>query len=133
MIRSTVLLSMQLRHPDSLEAVAAVRAAQERYDDHGYVRKLPYRMVLDERMRRFAATIEVVVADRDTWEKMGRPVAGWQEAIGGARRTGLGVWCRDPEAGAQPDVPKGTACHAVDGALAARRCWSWPTRSPLRT
>ena len=117
MIRPTVLLSMQLRHPDSLEAVQMF--AQHRRDTTtmGYVRKLPYRMVLDQRMRRFAETIEVVVANRDTWEKMGRPVAGWREAIGGARRTGLGVWCRDPEAGAQPDVPKGTACHAVDRCL----------------
>ena len=48
---------------------------------------------------------------------MGRPVARWQEAIQSARRTGLGVWCRDPEAGAQPDVPKGTTCHAVDRCL----------------
>ena len=117
MIRSTVLLSMQLRHPDSLEAVQMF--AQHRRDTTtmGYVAKLPYRMVLEQRMRRFAETIEVVVADRDAWEKMGRRVAGWQEAIGGARRTGLGVWCRDPEAGAQPDVPKGTACHAVNRCL----------------
>ena len=117
MIRSTVLLSMQLRHPDSLEAVQMF--AQHRRDTTtmGYVAKLPYRMVLEQRMRRFAEMIEVVVADRDAWEKMGRPVAGWREAIGDARRTGLGVWCRDPEAGAQPDVPKGTACHAVDRCL----------------
>ena len=117
MIRSTVLLSMQLRHPDSLEAVQMF--AQHRSDTTtmGYVRKLPYRMVLEQRMRRFAETIEVVVANRDTWEKMGRPDAAWREAIGGARRTGLGVWCQDPEAGAQPDVPKGTACHAVDRCL----------------
>ena len=117
MIRSTVLLSMQLRHPDSLEAVQMF--AQHRSDTTtmGYVAKLPYRMVLEQRMRRFAEMIEVVVADRDAWEKMGRPVAGWREAIGDARRTGLGVWCRDPEAGAQPDVPKGTACHAVDRCL----------------
>ena len=117
MIRSTVLLSMQLRHPDSLEAVQMF--AQHRRDTTtmGYVAKLPYRMVLEERMRRFAETIEVMVADRDTWEQMGRPVAAWREAIGAARRTGLGVWCRDPEAGAQPDVPKGTACHTVDRCL----------------
>ena len=117
MIRSTVLLSMQLRHPDSLEAVQMF--AQHRHDTTtmGYVAKLPHRMVLEQRMRRFAETFEVVVADRDAWEKMGRPVAAWRDAIGGARRTGLGVWCRDPEAGAQPDVPKGTACHAVDRCL----------------
>ena len=117
MIRPTVLLSMQLRHPDSYEAVQMF--AQHRSDTTtmGYVRKLPYRIILEQRMRRFAETLEVVAANRDAWEKMGRPVAGWLEAIDRARRTGLGVWCQDPEAGAQPDVPKGTACHAVDRCL----------------
>ena len=56
MIRSTVLLSMQLRHPDSLEAVQMF--AQHRSDTTtmGYVRKLPYRMILEQRMRQFAET-----------------------------------------------------------------------------
>ena len=117
MIRSTVLLSMQLRHPDSLEAVQMF--AQHRHDTTtmGYVAKLPYRMILEQRMREFAEGFEVLVADGDAWEKMGRPAEARAEAIGAARRTGLGVWCRDPEAGAQPDVPKGTACHAVDRCL----------------
>ena len=121
MIRPTVLLSMQLRHPDSLEAVQMF--AQHRHDTTtmGYVAKLPYRMVLEQRMRGFAETIEVVLGDQDAWEKMGRPVARWREALDGARRTGLGVWCRDPEAGAQPDVPKGTVCHEVDRCLACSK------------
>ena len=117
MIRSTVLLSMQLRHPDSLEAVQMFAQHKRDTTTMGYVAKLPYRMILEDRMRRFTEKFEVVVADREAWETMGRPVAGWWEAIGGARRTGLGVWCQDPEAGAQPDVPKGTACPAVDRCL----------------
>ncbi|MYD94732.1 MAG: hypothetical protein F4Y02_13815 [Chloroflexi bacterium] len=117
MVRPTVLLSMQLHHPESLEA--AQMLAQHRSDTTtmGYVARLPYRMILDQRMRRYAETLEVLVADPDTWEQMGRPAAGWREAMDRARRTGLGVWCRDPEAGAQPDVPRGTACHAVDRCL----------------
>ena len=132
MIRSTVLLSMQLRHPDSLEAVQMF--AQHRRDSTtmGYVAKLPYRMVLEQRMRRFAETIEVVVADRDAWEKMGRSVAAWREAIGAARRTGLGVWCRDPKPGRSPTFPRGPPATRWTGASAARRSWSWPTRSLLR-
>ena len=117
MVRSTVLLSRQLRHPDSLEAVQMFAQHERDTTTMGYVRKLPYRMILEQRMRQFAEKFEVAAADRDTWEKMGRPGAGWREAIGRARRTGLGVWCQDPEAGAQPDVPKGTACHAVDRCL----------------
>ena len=117
MIRSTVLLSMQLRNPNSIEAVQNFAQHNSDTTTMGYVAKLPYRMILEERVRRFSDTIEVVISSRDTWEKMGRPVARWHEAIQSARRTGLGVWCRDPEAGAQPDVPEGTTCHAVDRCL----------------
>ena len=117
MIRSTVLLSMQLRHPNSIEAVQMFAQHKSDTMTKGYVAKLPYRMILEQRMRQFSNTIEVVISDQGTWKKMGRPVADWQEAIQSARRTGLGVWCQDPQAGAQPDVPKGTTCHAVDRCL----------------
>ena len=117
MIRPTVLLSMQLRHPNSIEAVQMFAQHKSDTTTMGYVAKLPFRMILEQRMRKFSDTIEVVISDERTWKKMGRPVAHWQEAVQSARRTGLGVWCQDPEAGAQPDVPKGTTCHAVDRCL----------------
>ena len=110
MIRSTVLLSMQLRNPNGIEAVQMFAQHKSDTTTMGYVAKLPHRMILEERMRQFSNTIEVVIADEGTWTKMGHPVAGWQDAIQGARRTGLGVWCQDPQAGAQPDVPKGSTC-----------------------
>ena len=114
MIRSTVLLSMQLRHPSSIEAVQMFAQHKTDTTTMGYVAKLPYRMILEKHMRQFSDTIEVVMSSQDTWEKMGRSVARWQEANESPRRTGLGVWCRDPKAGAQPDVPKGTTCHTVE-------------------
>ena len=117
MIRSTVLLSMQLRHPNSIEAVQMFAQHKSVTTTGGYVAKLPHRMILEQRMRQFSNTIEVVIADQETWKKMGHPVAGWQDAIQSARRTGLGVWCQDPQAGAQPDVPTGTTCHTVDRCL----------------
>ena len=117
MIRSTVLLSMQLRHPNSMEAVQMFAQHQSDTTTMGYVAKLPHRMILEQRMRQFSETMEVVIGDEDTWKRMGRPVARWQEAIRNARRTGLGVWCRDPEAGAQPDFPKGSTCQAVERCL----------------
>ena len=117
MIRSTVLLSMQLRHPNSIEAVQMFALHKSDTTTMGYVAKLPYRMILEQRMRQFSNTVEVVISDQGTWKKMGHPVAGWQDAIRTARRTGLGVWCQDPQAGAQSDVPKGTTCHTVDRCL----------------
>ena len=117
MIRSTVLLSMQLRHPNSIEAVQMFAQHKSANTTMGYVAKLPIRMIFEQRMRQFSNTIEVVISDQGTWKKMGRPVAGWHDAIQTARRTGLGVWCQDPQAGAQPEVPKGTTCHTVDRCL----------------
>ena len=121
MIRSTVLLSMQLRHPNSIEAVQMFAQHKSDTTTAGYVAKLPHRMILEQRMRQFSETIEVVISDEDTWKKMGHPVARWQEAIQTARRTGLGVWCQDPQAGAQPDVPTGTTCHTVDRCLSCSK------------
>ena len=121
MIRSTVLLSMQLRHPHSIEAVQMFAQHKSDTTTMAYVGKLPQRMILEQQMRQFSNTIEVVISDQATWEKMGHPVARWQEAIQSARRTGLGVWCADSEAGAQPDVPKGTTCHAVDRCLSCSK------------
>ena len=117
MIRSTVLLSMQLRNPNGIEAVQNFAQHKNVTVTSGYVAKLPHRMILEQRMRQFSNTLEVVISDQGTWTKMGRPVAGWQDAIQTARRTGLGVWCQDPQAGAQPEVPKGTTCHTVDRCL----------------
>ena len=121
MIRSTVLLSMQLRHPNSMEAVQMFAQHKSDTTTAGYVAKLPHRMMLEQRMREFSDTIEVVISDEDTWKKMGRPVARWKEAIRSARRTGLGVWCQDPEAGAQPDVPTGTTCDKLDRCLSCSK------------
>ena len=121
MIRSTVLLSMQLRNPNSMETVQNFAQHKNDITTKGYVAKLPQRMILEARMRQFSNSIEVVIADEGTWTKMGRPVAGWQDAIQGARRTGLGVWCQDPQAGAQPDVPKGSTCHTVDRCLSCSK------------
>ena len=117
MIRSTVLLSLQLRNPNNIEAVQMFAQHKNVTTTMGYVAKLPHRMILEQRMRQFSNTIEVVISDQGTWKKMGHSVAGWQDAIQTARRTGLGVWCQDPQAGAQPDVPKGTTCHTVDRCL----------------
>ena len=117
LLTATVLLSMQLRHPNSIEAVQMFAQHKSDSTTRGYVAKLPHRMILEQRMRQFSDTIEVVISDQDTRKKMGRGVARWQEAIRSARRTGLGVWCADPQAGAQPDFPTGTTCHAVDRCL----------------
>ena len=117
MIRSTVLLAMQLRHPTSLDVVQIFAQHEQDTTTMGFVGKLPYRMILEQRMQRFVNTIEVVISEEDTWKEMGRTTASWQDAIHEAQRTGLGVWCKDPRAGTQPDFPKGTTCHAVDRCL----------------
>ena len=117
MIRPTVLLALQLRHPTDPGVVQMLAQHQSDTTTRGYVNKLPYRLILEERIRTFTDTIEVVISDETNWKRTGRTDDQWKEARATAQRTGLGVWCADPRAGAQRDVPEGTACHAVDRCL----------------
>ena len=117
MIRPTVLLALQLQHPTNPEVVQRLAGHKSDTTTGGYVNKLPYRMILEERIRTFIETIEVVISDEKTRKRMGRTNGQWKEALAKAQRTGLGVWCADPRAGAQRDFPKGTTCHAVDRCL----------------
>ena len=117
MIRPTVLLALQLRHPTNPGVVQMLAGHRSDTTTMGYVNKLPYRMILEERIRTFTDTIEVVISDEKTRKRMGRTDGQWKVALAKAQRTGLGVWCADPRAGAQRDFPKGTTCHAVDRCL----------------
>ena len=117
MIRPTVLLVLQLRQPTNPGMVQMLGQHQSDTTTMGYVNKLPYRLILEERIRTFTDTIEVMISDETNWKRTGRTGGQWKEALAKAQRTGLGVWCADPRAGAQRDVPKETACHAVDRCL----------------
>ena len=117
MIRPTVLLAFQLRHPTNPGVVQTLAQHQSDTTTMGYVNKLPYRMILEERIRTFTDTIEVVISEEKNWKSTGRTDGQWKEALGNAQRTGLGVWCADPRGGAQRDFPKGTTCQALDRCL----------------
>ena len=121
MIRPTVLLAVQLKHPSSLHIAQLVAQHKSDTTTMGYVAKLPYRMILEDRIRRFCETLEVIVAGESARTKMGGSKVQWEERMEHAQRTGLGVWCSDPKAGAQPDFPAGTPCHAVDRCVSCSR------------
>ena len=117
MIRSTVLLALQLRHPNNPGVVQMLAGHKSDTTTMRYGNKLPYRTILDDRIRTFTDTIEVVISDEKTWKRMGRTDGQWREALAKAQRTGLGVYCADPHAGVQREFPKGTTCHALDRCL----------------
>ena len=121
MIRPTVLLALQLRHPTNPGVVQTLAQHQSDSTTMGYVNKLPYRMILEERIRAFTDTIEVAISQETNWKSTGPTAGQWKEALETAQRTGLGVWCADPRAGAQSDFPQGTTCHAVDRCLACAK------------
>ena len=73
MIRPTVLLSMQLRHPNSIEAVQMFAQHKSDTTTMGYVAKLPFRMILEQRMRKFSDTIEVVISMNAHGRRWGAP------------------------------------------------------------
>ena len=117
MIRPTVLLALQLKHPLNPDIVQLMAQHKRDTTTMGYVAKLPYRMILEERIRTFSQRFEAVIAEESAWRMIGESDEERKGRMEDARRTGLGVWCRDPKAGTQPDFPKGTTCHAVDRCL----------------
>lgn len=121
MIRPTVLLAHQLKHPSNPEIVQILAQHRSETTTMGYVAKLPYRMILEDRIRGFGETLEVVLADDTAREKLGGSKEQWKERMEHAQRTGLGVWCSDSKAGAQPDFPAGTPCHAVERCVSCSR------------
>ena len=116
MIRPTVLLSAQLANPAGLDAVQLLARHESPTTTMGYVRKLPFRLILDQKIREFADTVEVIAARNidDSQRRLGIDAVRWEDARNRARRTGLGVVCIDPKAGAQRDFPEGTTCGALD-------------------
>ena len=113
MIRPTVLLALQLRHPTNPGVVQTLAQHQSDTTTRGYGNKLPYRLILEERIRTFADTIEVVISDETNWKNTGRTGGQWKEALEkaradrtwrmvrrSARRSARGLPARD-------DVPSG--------------------------
>lgn len=113
MIRPTVLLAQQLRNPGKLEVAQVLAQHKSPTTTMGYVNKLPHKLILAERVREFADSVEVEILATDRKPATPAEPNPWRE-------TGMGVLCRNPKAGAQPAYPKGTSCEAVD------RCVSCP-------
>ena len=121
MIRPTVLLVAQMRDPTQPDVPGMLAQHKSPTMTMRYVNRGPFRMILEERIRTFTETIEVVISDEREWKHTGRTERQWKEAFARAQRTGLGIWCADPRAGAQRDFPKGMVCHAVDRCLSCRQ------------
>ena len=119
MVRPTVLLSEQLRNPSSIRAAQVLARHESATTTMGYVHKAPYRMLMDQKIRDFADTVQVVAADDITGARkiLAVDAERWSAARQRAQRTGLGVACADPRSGAQADYPAGTLCLAVDRCL----------------
>lgn len=116
MIRPTVLLHAQLKNPGNLSVANIIAQHNSETVTMGYVAKLPFRMILEERVRRFTQTIEVVAASRinDAHVKLGISEFDWKARIESAQKTGLGTYCANPFAGAQADFPSGKKCGALE-------------------
>ncbi len=122
MIRPTVLLAVQLSNPGDLSAAQRIAQHESDTTTFGYVNKLPYRIILEEKIRKFSTTIEVVLSHNltDAATKLALTPDNWEDVKKHARATGLGVFCSNSLAGAQADYPRGTSCLAVDRCLACQ-------------
>lgn len=116
MIRPTVLLSAELKNPGNLSVANIIAQHRQESTTMGYVRKLPFKLILEERIRGFMNTLQVVVASRvhEGHIKLGIDEEELHTQVEHSRRTGLGVFCANPYTGIQADYPRGEMCKAVD-------------------
>lgn len=116
MIRPTVLLHAQLKHPGNLTVANMIAQHKDESTTMGYVAKLPFRMILEERIRKFMDTLQVVIASGvdDGSRKLDIEHGKWTAMVEHSQRTGLGVFCLNPLSGEQPDYPEGQKCKAVE-------------------
>ena len=119
MIRPTVLLHAQLRNPTNLGVANMLAQHENETTTMGYVAKLPFRIILENRIRKFAETVQVVIANgiEGGSTKLGIRGGEWNSLLDNAQRTGLGMLCSNSLAGAQPDYKVGEKCKAVDRCL----------------
>ena len=119
MIRSTVLLVDCLKNPTNLGVTQLLARHENVTTTLGYVNKLPYRVILADKIREFQERIQNIALSKNkkNTDIIGIESTTWITANKRAQRTGLGLFCSDPTLGVQPDYPKGTTCQALDRCL----------------
>lgn len=119
MIRPTVLLTTQLSNLGDLSVAQRLAHHEHGTTTFGYVRKLPYRIILEDRIRLFANSVQLVISSgaANAGLKWGPTPGRQEETDTKVRMTGLGVFCADPKAGVQLDYPRGVTCRATDRCL----------------
>ena len=115
MIRPSVLLKASLEEDGRLRTGMAIGQHTTQVAQ-GYMNKWPTRLVYDEHIRRFQASIETLIARNidAAAEKFGIPVAEFAARLGTLQDTGLGVFCADHNG--RPGN-SGRACSTLD-------CWN---------
>lgn len=123
MLRPTRLLAVQLRNPSDLGIAQQIAQHASRGVTMGYVGKLPYRLILEEQIRKFSEHLQVMFAatSREAWIKLGIEELKWRELLDDARRTGMGLYCTNPLDSPQLDVVKGTKCLKLDRCITCQR------------
>lgn len=123
MIRPTVLLHAQLVNPGSLTIANMLAQHDGETTTMGYVAKLPFRRVLEERIREFQNTLQVVIAGGgdSSRKKLGIEADTWNALYEKSQRTGLGVYCSNPYDGEQKDFPIGEKCMALDRCIECKK------------
>ena len=119
MIRPTMLLVDSLKNPTNLGITQILARHENDTTTLGYVNRLPYRVILTDKIRDFQKRIQNTALSNN---KKNRDIIrienpSWITANKRAQRTGLGLFCSDPTLGVQPDFPKGSTCQALDRCL----------------
>ncbi len=87
MLRPTVLLLAQLEDPTNAGLVMIQANHESETTTMGYTNKLPYRVVMEEHMRKYQETLETIFSLTSNVMD--------ESKLAAAQKTGLGVFCKD--------------------------------------
>ncbi len=99
MLRPTVLLQAQLKHPTNLGVAQLIAQHESGSTTTGYTNKLPHRVNMEAHMLEYQQSMEFIFSRHvnDPHVKIGVTEADWKKRMNGAKATGLGVFCENQE------------------------------------
>ncbi|NCB96993.1 MAG: hypothetical protein EOM36_01360 [Bacteroidia bacterium] len=115
-IRSSVLLDASIKNEGRLLVGQIIADHKSRDVQGGYVNKYVQHVIQERSIRKFQELLEAVLIFDifNGYKILGIPEDDYREALNEAHRTGLGVMCLKPLAGAQSGTIEGTMCDKLE-------------------
>lgn len=116
MIRPSLLMQAAFQNEAGIVAAATLADHRSLQSTWGYVSRYPTRVVWERMVREFQSLFQAVSIHtiKGAAKKLGLSAKQVKKLFTSACRTGLGVACRDPRGGLQPNTEKGKNCTKLE-------------------